>query len=188
MKESQLKEKVEEISQELKQSSLVDKCYKLAVSKGEGSQTVHSCHTNNNYHFIGKELEIKLDDGFSEMGGGEIKVFYKNELVLYGDRGTLDSIKENKPIVQSDGFAILQYHQGRWESEIEKILNSPKEEPKKEVIRDPEVSEDELASFNEKYQIRKKKIEKSSLPESADERYDRASRESGEHHGTPWDK
>lgn len=177
MKESQLKEKVEEISQVLKQSNLVGKCYKLAVSKGEGNQTVHSWHTNNNYCFIGKDLEIKLDDGFSEMGGGEIKVFYKNELVLYGDRGTLDSGKEGKPIVQAEGFAILQYHHGKWESEIEKILNSPKEEPKKENL-DPEVSEEELRLFEERYRAINKTNPKRypNSPECAEDRFERIDR------------
>jgi hypothetical protein len=39
----------------------------------------------------------------------------------------------------------------------------------------------------EKITVKKKRNYRSDLPESADERYDRASRESGEHHGTPWD-
>jgi len=124
-REIKIKEKVDKISKELKESNIVKKCYEIARDYGKGTTDVENCYTKLDYEFNKNNLKIKLNDGWSMMGGGEIKIFYLGELVLHGDRYSLD--KKDDVMAESEGFGILKYKKGTWEKEVEKILIFPKE-------------------------------------------------------------
>ena len=131
MKESTLIRKMKAIEAGLKKSNIVDKCYNVARNHGQGRTEELSYHTKLDYNFNQDDLSIKFSDGWGQGGGGEIKVFYRGEQVLYGDRYALDDI-ENKFNPKIDDFCIMTYHPGEWEPLIEKILTPKKEKPAKQ--------------------------------------------------------
>jgi len=137
MKESELIKKMSPISSRLKRTNIIDKCHELARTYGKGRTRIESGYTKLNYFFEEKELKIDLNDGWSMMGGGEIKVYFEEGLVLYGDRYACDGEK-NRFNPKMDGFCILTYKQGPWEERIKKLLID-KKKPKIEKKENKEV-------------------------------------------------
>ncbi len=154
MKESELIKKMGPISSKLKESDIVHKCYHLARTLGEGNTNQQRFNTSVAYDYDQDSLLIKLNDGLGQMGGGEIKVFYEDKEVLYGNKHAVDK-KENKFHPQINGFCILTYHPGGWEnqvktlySKIREIKKSPKKEMPKEVLVDEKVLKNIQSNFD----------------------------------------
>ena len=87
------------------------------------------------------------------MGQGDLKVFYKDKLVLLLDRHS--DGKENTPNV--NGWGVLEYHKGEWEKkvkEIEKKLGKITLKREKETYNEEsEVPRDVLEKVKEKYDL-----------------------------------
>lgn len=138
MKESELILKMKAIQDKLDKSEIVQKCYQVARDHGKGKTVELSYRTTQDYTLERENLKIHIDDGWGIGAGGEIKVNYNREQVLYGDRYALDK-PENKFNPKVDGFCILKYIEGKktWEKEINEILNPTKPEKVQESLKDP---------------------------------------------------
>ena len=153
IKESQLKKLAQEISAKLKESKIVDICYRVVRERGQGESKVHTFYTSARYDFETIGLAIHLTDGWSEMGGGEIEVDYDEKRVLYGDRYSCDKTKpESAFIPTASGFGILEYHPGVWEKEVRSLLKQQKIKPKKRSKPvDKEVKLEVLRDFHTRF-------------------------------------
>lgn len=154
MKKSELEKKLAKISNHIRESELIPVLDDLA-HKGNGKITRESFYTNHNFNFEYEDLRIKLDDGLTMMGGGEMEVWYNEKLVLKLNRNLC-----NKEYVASvNGWGIDEYHSGEWEKEIKKInKNYKKVKPEKkvdEIPKDPVVPEDILEKLKQDYDLDK---------------------------------
>ena len=152
MKKSELEEKLKEISNHISESALIETLYDLA-KKGAGGVNQHGYHTEVKYNLEYGYFKINLNDGWGQFGGGELKVFYQGEMVLYLDRNSDN--KENIPNV--NGWGVLEYHKGEWEKkvkEIEKKLGKITLKREKETYNEEsEVPKDVLEKVKEKYDL-----------------------------------
>jgi uncharacterized protein YwgA len=122
MRESQLINKMNEISTKLKNSKIFDNCCLIVKRYGIGEINMYGPYTNSKHQYHQDNLLISLNDGWSIEGGGDIRVFYKNQEVLYADRDATNK-KENKFHPKINGFCILNYLPGEWEKKVNDILN-----------------------------------------------------------------
>ena len=130
MKQNQLEAKMKKISEHIKKTNLVNTSMKLSKDYGKGKTESYAYHTTSKYKFENEVIKIHLYDGWGMMGGGEIKVFYEDKAVLYGDRDSLGK-ETSKFNPESEGFCILTYHPGEWEDYIKDTLQIEKEREKK---------------------------------------------------------
>jgi hypothetical protein len=154
MKESNLIKKMNSISKKIEESKIIDNCYELAKTRGRGETKVYSSHTNLKYDYQRDNIKIRLNDGWSMMGGGEIFVYYGNNTVFYADKYAVSN-PESKFNPKVDDFCILTYKPGKWEKDIKKYLN---EEPRKERSRKrklviPEVNSKILENLENNFDI-----------------------------------
>jgi hypothetical protein len=154
MKESNLIKKMNNISKKIEESKIIDNCYELAKTKGNGETKVHNSHTNLKYDYQRDNIKIHLNDGWSMMGGGEIFVYYGNSPVFYADKYAVSN-PEFKFNPKVDDFCILTYKPGKWEKDIKKYLNEKprKERPRKEKPVTPEVNSKILKNLENSFDI-----------------------------------
>lgn len=158
MKTNDLEKKLNEISEHISEDHLIETLYNV-VKLGKGKERIENSYKNLKYNFENKEFKINLNDG-NLMGGGNLKVFYKNKLVLSLDRMASLEKKENIPEV--DGWGVIEYHPGDWEEKVKIILEEiarAKEKRKIELEEEAElkkylVPEKVLKTVKEKYDIK----------------------------------
>jgi len=153
MKESQLAKKLKDISDHITESNLIETIYQLTKNYGKGKVNQGRYNTNVNFRLDYKNFQINLDDGKSEMGGGDLEVFYNEKLVLSLDRN-LDQ-KKNTP--SANGWGITTYFKGNWENELEKVQNElekeKKEQNKKILMKKEEVPEEIIKEMKSRYDL-----------------------------------
>ena len=69
-------------------------------------------------------MRISLSDGWTDTGGGRIKVFYQDNLVLYADRYAKN---EERLIPKTKEWGILEYHSGEWENQLKEFMKEHEE-------------------------------------------------------------
>jgi|GEM_PF-2269162 len=128
MEERKVRQKIDAISRKLTKSHLIDKCYAVAKKLGQGKTTVYNYYTNTKFDYRDSKIDIRVNDGLGDMGGGIIEVFHDNQLVLKCDRYADE--KEFAP--KASGFGIKEYHSGEWEKLINNLY---RRKPEKEKSR-----------------------------------------------------
>lgn len=117
---------------------MIENVYNLAQKYGDGDTKTYNFYTKAKYNLEFDDLIIRLNDGGGEMGGGEVKVFCKNKLVLHADRYA----NEKNLIPKVKGWGVLAYHAGEWEEEIEKI---PKKIKNLSIDKNPKIVDSEVS-------------------------------------------
>ncbi len=150
MKESQLIEKMKEVETRLKESKIVEKCYQAVTQYGEGHTEVARFHTHHDYTLNRDGIKIRLDDGWSDFGGGRLTVDHAGRIVLSCDRNVGDD-KKYAHHPRANYFTVLTYLPGGWELKVDELLTKPKEPPKPELPKDPEVDPKVLKNLKDNF-------------------------------------
>jgi len=151
MKESELIRKMNFISIKLEESNILIDCYLLAMHKGKGEIIERCGYLALKYDYNRDDLKIHLDDKWITSNGGEIRVYYKDKIVMYGDKSSRDVREYYKfnPLIKD--YLILTYKSGEWEKQVKKYINE-KDGPAERSI-DPNINTELLKNLKENFDI-----------------------------------
>lgn len=158
MKESQLVAKMKEVEGKLKDSQIVEKCYKVAILHGQGT-TERRSHDEPCYRYKLENdvIKINLNDGSSDYSGCiKVQLSKDGKTVLNGERmggSPEDERIKYKHFPEIEGFTILTYLPGKWEQKVEDLLAKPKEPPKPELPKDPEIDPIMLKKLQDNFSL-----------------------------------
>jgi len=148
-------EKIFKISRNIKESGIIKTCYDLAFYQGEGSKEVHDYHTCKDFVFEEEGIKIDLSDGWTDFGGGRVKVYENGKQVLFLDRYGKFGDQDLKGIVpEVEGFHVMLYRKGSWEEKVIKMLERGKkkeEKPSQLEIKEEKFSEETIQYLKENF-------------------------------------
>ena len=123
MKESELIKKMKAISKKLEESNISTDCYLLVKFKGKEEIFTRCSYTALKYDYARDDLKIHLDDRWTTSNGGGIKVYYKDKIVMHGNKNSKDEEEYYRFNPKIKGYCILTYKPGEWERQVKKYIN-----------------------------------------------------------------
>lgn len=144
MKESDLIKKMQEISDHLYKTGIINKVCILATEKGEGKTEVGDYNTlNKHYKFADENIEIIFTNNISVR---EIRVDYFKNTVLFGS----NIIENYHPFINE--FSISTYKPGEWEDKINRYFNEG--EITKKDLKEFDIPEGILTKISERFNVK----------------------------------
>jgi len=147
MKTCEFSAKKLSIANEIKRLNVIDKAYKVAVSLGKGKTTVYDYYTNVNFEYTDIRLYINVNDGYTWMGGGHVRVLWDGNMVMTACRPGSNIPPENIGIKDKSTdtdfiWEVQTYLKGEWTKYLTELYKNRNKIVRKNSLRKINSSQD----------------------------------------------